>query len=490
MTVPARLCVTVTAKTTAELRENRDAVADADLIELRLDSVGDPDVAGALAGRRCPAIVTCRPTWEGGMFGGSEPERKALLSEAIRLGAEYVDVEWHARFDDLVAHRNGRGIVLSMHDFSGVPADLPDQVQAMRATGAEIVKIAAQTTRLADCVPLLDVGARAGQRGLVVSGMGDHGIATRILAARFGSMWTYAGALREIGQLSAPSLLRDFHFRSLSDTSDVYGIVGGSVAHSVSPAMHNAAFRAADIDAVYLPLPAVDADDFVAFGKAIGIRGASITIPHKVTLFDRVDEVNSVARRIGAINTIRVTGGRWVGVNTDVSGFLQPLQNSVDLKSTRASVLGAGGAARAVAVALSSSGSTVRVHARQTAQAQDIAAMVGAEVGPWPPESGSWDLLVNCTPVGMHPRVDESPIPADHLTGSIVYDLVYNPTTTRLLREAAARGCRTIGGLDMLVGQAEEQFHWWTDTAPAAGVMRDAALKRLAEFVRDENHVV
>jgi shikimate dehydrogenase len=352
------------------------------------------------------------------------------------------------------------------------------------------VKIAAQTGRLADCVPLLDLAGRTGPEKLVVIGMGDHGIATRVLAARFGSLWTYAGALREVGQLSAPSLVEDFGFRSLSDATRVYGIAGGSVVHSVSPAMHNAAFRAAHIDAVYLPLPAVDADDFVMFGKAVGISGASVTIPHKVTLCDRVDEVSPVARRIGAVNTIRVTDGRWIGGNTDASGFLQPLQDSVDLKSTRASVLGAGGASRAVAVALSSSGCSVRVHARQTRQAQDIAAVSGGQVGPWPPEPGSWDLLVNCTPVGMHPRVDESPIPADLLTGGIVYDLVYNPSTTRLLREAAARRCRTIGGLDMLVAQAEEQFHWWTDTKPAAGVMREAALKRLAEFARDENHVV
>jgi len=482
--------VTVTANTTAELREQRDAVGDADLIELRLDSVRDPDVAGALAGRRRPVVITCRPTWEGGMFGGSEPERKSLLSEAIRLGAEYVDIEWRARFDDLIAHTSGRGIVLSMHDFGGVPADLSAQVRAMRATGAEVVKIAAQTERLADCVPLLDLAARTAQEKLVVIGMGDHGIATRILAARFGSLWTYAGALREVGQLSAPSLLEDFHFRSLSDATRVYGIVGGSVAHSVSPAMHNAAFRAAHIDAVYLPLPAVDADDVVMFGKAVGISGASVTIPHKVTLCDRVDEVSPVARRIGAINTIRVTDGRWIGGNTDARGFLQPLQDAVDLKSTRASVLGAGGASRAVAVALSSSGCSVRVHARQTRQAQDIAAISGGQLGAWPPEPGSWDLLVNCTPVGMHPRVDESPIRADLLTGGIVYDLVYNPPTTRLLREASARGCRTIGGLDMLVAQAEEQFHWWTDTKPAAGVMREAALKRLAEFARDEDHVV
>src|SRR6266567_1394820 len=213
------LCVTVTARTLAELREKRDAVADADLIELRLDSVRDPNIAGALADRRRPVIVTCRPAWEGGSFDGSEEERLRLLNEALALGAEYVDVEWHARFDSLIAQSAGRRIVLSMHDFKGVPPDLAGQVQAMRATGAEVVKVAAQTTKLADCMPLLDVGAQAGRDGLVVIGMGDRGLATRILAQRFGSMWTYAGMLGEIGQLTAASLLKDFHFRSLTDST-------------------------------------------------------------------------------------------------------------------------------------------------------------------------------------------------------------------------------------------------------------------------------
>jgi shikimate dehydrogenase len=173
-----------------------------------------------------------------------------------------------------------------------------------------------------------------------------------------------------------------------------------------------------------------------------------------------------------------------------VNGFLHPLRNRVDLEGRRAAILGAGGAARAVAVALASGGCAVRVHARQRPQAEEVAALVAGSVGPWPPEPGSWDLLVNCTPIGMYPNVDDTPLPAERLTGSVVYDLVYNPPATRLLREAAARGCRTIGGLDMLVGQAHEQFTWWTGAVPPAGVMRQAADRRLTEFTRNEDYVV
>jgi 3-dehydroquinate dehydratase/shikimate dehydrogenase len=467
-------------------------VTDADLIELRLDTVADPNVAGALAGRRGPVLVACHPAWEGGHFKGSEEERKRLLADALALGAEYVDIEWRAHFDDLIASRGGRHVVLSSHDFAGVPRDLASQLQAMRATGAEVVKVAVKTAALSDCVPLLELGAQNGRHGgLVLIGMGPCGVATRVLAGRFGSMWTYAGSLRAIGQLDAATLLNAYRFRSLSETTEVYGLAAGSVAHSVSPAMHNAAFHAARYDAVYLPLPAASADDFMTFGRAMGLKGASVTIPYKVSLFDRMDEVYAVARRIGAINTIAVgEDGRWIGGNTDANGFLQPLQETIPLSGLRASILGAGGAARAVAVALASRDCTVRLHARDRARAAETALVTMAEVGEWPPEPGSWDLLINCTPVGQHPHVDETPIAKEHLTGRYVYDLVYNPTTTRLLREAASAGCQTIGGLEMLVAQAHEQFQWWTGSKPPAGVMRQAALKRLAEFVSDENYVV
>jgi shikimate dehydrogenase len=320
--------------------------------------------------------------------------------------------------------------------------------------------------------------------------IGEYGTATRVLASRFGSLWTYAGSRQEIGQLTADSMLADYRFRSLTDSTALYGIVGGSVAHSVSPAMHNAAFRAAGVDAVYLPLPAVDADDVLTFGRALGISGASITIPHKTTLVDLVDEVDETARRIGAINTVRVVDGRWVGANTDAAGFLSPLRGHISLTGLRVAVLGAGGAARAVTAALGSSGCRVTVYARNPAQAARLADQALFEVAPWPPEPGSWDVLVNCTPIGMYPRVDDTPVPANQLSGRYVYDLVYNPSPTRLLREAAAAGCETIDGLDMLVAQAQEQFLWWTGTRPSAGVMRDAARKQLSEFVRDENYVV
>jgi len=485
------LCVTVSAPTMAELRQRRDAVSDADLIELRLDSVSDPDVAGALAGRTRPVILTCRPEWEGGSFSGPEEDRRRILADALDLGAEYVDIEWRAGFHDLIAKTHGRRVVLSSHDYDMVPIDLISRLHAMRSTGAEVIKLAMKLTCLADGVPLLSLarGAPDGD-GLVLVGMGEYGLATRVLGGRFGSKWTYAGGLSDIGQIAPGALLDAYRLREIDDATHVYGLVGQPVAHSVSPAMFNAAFRAAEVNAVYLPLPAVDAEDFVRFVRALPIAGASLTVPFKVALYDRVDEAYSVARRVGAINTIRVEEGRWIGGNTDSAGFLQPLQARVPLAGLRTSVLGAGGAARAVTVALASTGASVTVHARNPQQAAAVAMMTASNTGPWPPAADSWDLLVNCTTVGMHPHGDETPMAASQLTGRYVYDLVYNPPATRLLREAAKMGCQTIGGLDMLVAQAHEQFQWWTGARPPAGIMREAALERLAEFAHDEDHVV
>jgi 3-dehydroquinate dehydratase / shikimate dehydrogenase len=487
------LCVTVTASTTAELRRKRDEVTGADLVELRLDTVSDPDVAGALAGRSLPAIITCRPTWEGGEFRGSEDERRSILRQAAARGAEYVDVEWRANFTDIIEETAGRRLVLSMHDFSGVPADLAAQAAAMRATGAEIVKLAVTTTRLSDCLPLLDLGSKIGREGAVLIGMGECGLASRVLPAKFGSRWTYAGGQTHVGQLTLGELLDLYRFRSITAATAVYGVVGLPVRHSVSPAMHNAAFGSVGLDAVYLPLPAADADDFVTFGRALGLRGASVTIPYKVALRERVDAVDPVACRVGAVNTLRATDSGWTGRNTDAAAFLQPLRERVPLSGARVAVLGAGGSARAVLASLEGSGAKVTVHARSRARAEEVAGPASAAVGALPPAPGSWDLLVNCTPVGMFPNVNVTPVDAAALAGPAgrhVYDLVYNPERTRLLREAAAAGCNTIGGLEMLVAQAVEQFEWWTGMKAPADVMRQAASTRLAEFTRNEDHVV
>jgi 3-dehydroquinate dehydratase/shikimate dehydrogenase len=457
-----------------ELREARDAVADADLVELRLDGVRDLDVAGALQGRRRPVIVTCRPVWEGGRFDGSEEERRRILREALGLGADYVDVEWRTGDAGLVRARGGRGVVVSLHEFGDAPPDLEERVVDAASSGAEAIKVAVRAERLTDLIRLAAIGRRLGGRAVLV-GMGRAGLPSRVLAARLGSRWTYAGPLGEVGQIPAERLLGLFRFRRVTDATRVYGIVGRPLEHSVSPALHNAGFEQAGIDAVYVPFEAADTDDFLAFAAAFGVEGASVTAPFKVDFLARSTDVDPLARRIGAVNTLRLDDGGWQATNTDAPGFSEPLAARIDVRGLRASVLGAGGAARAVAAALAEAGARVTIVARRLEAARGLAAAIGGEAAAWPVAPGSWDVLVNATPIGTRPRHDESPVPPDALTGRLVYDLVYNPPRTRLLDEAARAGCATVSGLEMLVRQAELQFEWWTGRRPEPGLFRRAA---------------
>ena len=472
----ALLVETVTGRTMAELIAARDAVTRADLVELRLDGVADVNVRAALNGRSRPVIATCRPTWEGGRYDGSEEQRRVLLVDALDGGAEYVDVEWRAGFADVIA-RDPRRVVLSSHDFQGVPADLAARATAMRQAGAATIKIAITATRLSDALPLLPIAAEG---SAVVIAMGDAGLPSRLLASRFGSLWTYAGNAVAPGQIPASRMVDEFRFPMVRPTTAIYGVVGNNVMHSMSPVMHNAAFEAAGLDAVYVPLRAADFEDFLEFGEAMKVEGVSVTIPFKLDALRAAGYADALTRTVGAANTLRRNDAGWDATNTDVQGFLDPLEAVYpgSLTGARAAVLGAGGAARAVTVALASRGARVIVHARRREQADDVAAGCGAEPGAWPPPVASWDLLVNCTPIGGPNARGETPLPGGAFDGRLVYDLTYGDAETPLLRDARTAGCLTLDGLPMLVAQAERQFEWWTGRKPEPGVMKAAAYRR------------
>lgn len=462
-----------------ELRRKRDAAEGADLVEMRLDWVDRPDAIAALEGRRRPVILTCRPAWEGGKFNGSEEERRGILERGVAAGAEFVDVEARAAFAaDLIRARRGRGVVLSCHLFGPIPRDLENRWLGMKSSGAEVAKLAVDAQSLSDTLRVMALADSHTSDDMdsdhVLIAMGHPGIASRVLSSRLRNRWTYAGHGVAPGQVSAKRMLKEFHFRQLQPDTAVYGVVGNPVSHSLSPAMHNAGFAHFGMNAVYLPLEACDAKDFVQFARAVPIAGASITAPFKVALMEEVDELEPLARRVGAINTLVVRDGRWHGANTDVHGFSAPLAGRIAVKGVRASILGAGGAARAVAVALSDMGASVTVCARRLDAAKQIADLAGGRVGEFPPRAGSWDVLVNAIPAGSNADV-QSPIQGAALDGEIVFDLVYSPANTRLLIDARAAGCMTIGGLEMLVAQAERQFELWTGQTAPAGLFQGAA---------------
>ncbi len=274
----ALLCETVTGTTTGELIAARDAATAADMVELRLDGVERCDVARVLEGRNRPAIVTCRPLWEGGQFAGADEERRRLFEEALNRGAEYVDIEWRSlsagggrgALDGLFdAHRER--VVVSSHDFHGVPDDLGARAAAMRAAGAAAIKVAVAPRRLCDTLALMEISS--GHEDTIVIGMGDAGMPTRLLAARFGSCWTYGGRAVAPGQIPVARMVSDFRFRDIGPRTALYGSVSANGAASRMPAVLNGAFSASGLDAVCVPLMGADEADVRAFSDALGFAG-------------------------------------------------------------------------------------------------------------------------------------------------------------------------------------------------------------------------
>ncbi len=283
----------------------------------------------------------------------------------------------------------------------------------------------------------------------------------------------------------------------LTAQTTLVGLLGWPVHHSLSPAMHNAAFRALGLDWAYLPLavPPESLPEALAGLKALGFRGVNVTIPHKEKVLAGLDEVAPEARSLGAVNTVVITDGRLAGHNTDVAGFLAAL-DTAGCAPCRAVVLGAGGAARAAVYALLSRGVTVIVANRSPQRAQGLVASLSApsrradtctlETQPLRDALSRSDLLVNATPAGMWPDVDATPLPAGTRLhdGLAVMDLVYNPLETLLLRQARQAGAKTINGLDMLIHQGAAAFRLWTGQDPPLAIMRQAALTALEQRVR------
>jgi len=453
-------------------RARAAAEADADLIELRVDSMERPDAAAALEGRTKPAIVTCRPLREGGMFEGAEEDRLRVLSDAHARGAEFIDLEWDAVRAPVMVERGGRGIVVSRHIFDCTPRNAAAMMDHLRGLGGEVAKLAVMTESLADLRTLLH--AVRPDHASVLIGMGAAGAATRVLAARYGSPWTYAGNRVAPGQLPVSRLLDEFRFRRIRPDAAVYGVLGRPVSQSLSPVMHNAGFAALGLNAVYVPLETRDLEELRPFAAELGLRGLSVTIPFKQDVMPCLDEMSPAAEAAGAVNTIAIRGGRWIGSNTDAEGFLEPLRaRGVDLRALRVVILGAGGAARGVGLALTRAGAHVAVSARRADEAQRVAGAIGAQTTSWPPPPQWWDLLVNATPVGSR-AVPGTPFDGP-FDGSLVYDLVYDPDPTELMARATRAGVTAIGGLAMLVAQAERQFEIWTGQRPPAGLFAEAA---------------
>ncbi len=435
------------------------AIGGRRLVEVRLDRGS----AWRAVPAGCEAIATCRATWEGGAFAGSEEERRGMLERAAASGAWAVDVE--ARSGWRPARPAGVKLILSRHDFEGVPADLRGLAQRMLGEKADVVKIAATPRTAAELRGLVDLQRELGPRGVVIA-MGELGAAARILGARLGAPWTYAvpagGDPTAPGQWGEAELADTFRYERIGPSTRAFCVAGDPVKHSKSPGLFNRAFAVAGIDAVYVPALVREGDLFASL-DVLGVEGASVTIPHKVEAC-RGARADAVAKRAGAANTLTRRDGAWQATNTDAAGFLESLEAGLGrpARNLRAVVLGAGGAARAILAALAGP-NVVFLAGRNAVKTAELAREFDATPVPWSGARGiSFDLLVNTTSVGMEPDADATPFAAADLpAGCAVYDCVYTPRQTRLLRDAAARGCRAISGIGMFAAQARRQWEVW-----------------------------
>ena len=489
----------LTAQTVGGMIAMRDrALArGADTVEFRLDFLhtwpSPQDLAAMLAGVGAPAIVTCRPVREGGRYAGDEQARLALLAAAAGFPNVIVDLEKDVPLRPEVR----RPRIRSRHDFHGCPDELEAIYRDLAGEG-EIPKLAFTAAGPDQALRALDLLARAPGPGIALA-MGESGVLSRVLAGKFGAYGTFAALSAGEGSAPGQPTIEEFktlyRWDSIGPRTEVYGVIGHPISHSMSPAIHNAAFAAAAVDAVYLSLLVPPgAGPFNRFMDALlarewlDWRGLSVTIPHKENAMAylgaaRCDEM---AARIGAINTITISpGGVLRGDNTDYAAAIDTLCTAMgiarpDLSGRAVAVLGAGGVARAIVAGLRHYGASVTIYNRTLDRAQSLGEEFACGAEPLD-QAGRTDaeILINCTEVGMHPKVGDCPIGAIPAGVRVVFDIIYNPAETELVRRARRAGCATVTGVDMFVNQAVAQFEIWMKKDAPREIMRDVVVNRL-----------
>lgn len=501
----AKICVPVTVEHASEIASAISVASSAaDIIELRLDYLHESELQQAvndlprLIKSTKPLILTLRPVAQGGRSTLGLAERMRFWLQVVSLTNVWFDVEFDV-VEQLAADKasvDWSRIICSHHEFDCKPYALPQIYERLIATPAGIVKIAIRVEDADECLPFFQLmhSARNNKRPVIAIAMGEAGVMTRILGPSHGSFLTY-GALKEEtatapGQITAPELHDLYRIDHLDEETEVFGLIGSPVSHSISPHIHNAAFAAGRLNAVYLPFEVVDVNAFI--GKMAhprsremvwNLRGLSVTAPHKLAVIDSLDWVDATATEIGAVNTIAVRKNELHGYNTDAKGFSEPLRRRFStLASVRCAIIGAGGAARAALWALSRDGADVTVFGRNVNRVRALAGAYKVRYQPLDDASfRDFEIVINATTLGTRGREEaETAATAEQLRGvRLAYDLVYNPVETRFIREAQSAGCDTLSGIEMLLAQAVEQFRLWTSHEASANVMRDAATRAL-----------
>jgi 3-dehydroquinate dehydratase/shikimate dehydrogenase len=498
LTITFMICVTIGRGRHSSLAAEWKAAAEAGarLVELRIDCLRrDPDLKRILTDRPTPIVFTIRRGADGGLWRGDEERRQKLLREAIVLGVDYVDIESDIAKTIPRPKFGTTKRIISHHDFKKIPEDLEERVDAMRQCDADIVKVAALASSVPEASRMLEIVAKS-QTPTVSIAMGPLGYFTRIWGRRFGSPMTYAGFNPDRtfapGQPQFHELVRDYFYDDINRETELYAVIGDPIAHSLSPAVHNAAFMRAGLNKRMLPIQIPEgklADAFQAL-RWLDLKGISVTIPHKEDVLKQIDGFDKSVERIGACNTVvKQPDGRYIGHNTDYRAAIASLEAAMGgsigevspLMDKQVLILGAGGVARTIASGLVRRGAGVTITARNDEKANHLAEELGCRATTWSMRAGTLcDVLINCTPVGMHPDVDSSPAPAAAFReGMLAFDTVYHPENTLFLKHAIAHGCAAVSGVDMFIAQAAMQFHFYTGQDAPEDAMRDAVRRKL-----------
>lgn len=516
-TQPTALCATITEATNDAAIEaiGRAKQLGADLAEVRLDYIDDPDPGVIGQAAALPVLWTARSKDQGGRWTGDDFSRNTVLMRSMTLGGGgLVDLELstvqlmaavqkHSGLEQGIAggSTDRLEVIVSDHDFEATPDDLRRRVERMFELNADIAKVAAMANHINDTFVMFDLLHEYGRRVIALS-MGQAGVMTRILSRKLGGRLSFASmddaSKAAPGQVPVTDMKNLYRWEHINPDTKVFGVIGSPVGHSMSPAIHNTAFDACDYDGVYVPfLLEGGYDEFARFMQQwlerdwLDFGGCSVTIPHKEHalrwLKQAGGQVEPLAEAIGAVNTIVVRqDGSVSGWNTDYAAAIDSLTTAMgitrsDLAGVPVAVLGAGGVSRAVVAALADCGAAISIYNRTASRAEELAGQFNATAKPWDQRADmDASVVINCTSIGMSPHVDDCPIPAEildeHMT---VFDTIYNPVRTRLLQCAEQAGSTTVDGVSMFVDQAAGQFERWTGQAAPKDVMRSVVLHRL-----------
>jgi len=522
----AHLAVPIAAKTLREAEEQIKTAVDAgaEILELRTDYLVHLSVELALqvvgAARQfasmLPIIVTCRDNRQGGALRHPNQLRTNVLAAAVRAGAEIVDVEYEnflseaIRSKILLAFSTGAGtrLILSAHNFQTKFKNIEKlSWEIANVFSGAIPKLVYSAHHINDCFDIIDL-LHDRQDDLIAFCMDEPGFITRILAKKLGGFITFASIDEKTatapGQPTVAQLKDIYRWDSINAQTELYGVIGSPIAHSLSPAIHNACFTEAGLNKVYLPLlvaggqaPSTSSGqaEFNAFMDNVlsrpwlDFRGFSVTIPHKESALNYVKSkggfIEPLAEKTGAANTIiidpRATSDerRVTAFNTDCPAALDTITSALGieragLKKMPVAVIGAGGVARAIVAGLADAGAKVKIYNRTVKRAKNLAREFKCDYAPLTDlRKLKAKLVINCTSIGMSPNIDATPVDVKFLQKDMaVFDTVYNPAETMLLKQAKDLGCRTISGLNMFIRQAAEQFKLFTGQSANTETMR------------------